>query len=139
MSYDLMVFEKTKAPATKMEFIAWYERQTEWGEEHDYQTISVSSPALQNWFMEMKEKFPPMNGEYAPNLDPLDEDEAEELEQHMVDYSIGHDVIYAAFSWSVADEAYELMRSLAQKHQVGFFDVSADDGDIILPDGSMIK
>ena len=89
--------------------------------------------------MEMKEKFPPMNGEYAPNLDPLDEDEAEDLEQHTVDYSIGHEMIYAAFSWSVADEAYELMRSLAQKHKVGFFDVSADDGDIILPDGTMIK
>ena len=48
-------------------------------------------------------------------------------------------VIYAVFSWSVADEAYELMRSLAQKHKVGFFDVSGDDGDIILPDGIMIK
>ena len=139
MSYDLMVFEKTKAPTTKKEFIAWYEKQTEWGEEHDYETISVSSPALQNWFMEMKEKFPPMNGEYAPNLDPLDEDEAEDLERHTVDYYIGYDVIYAAFSWLVADEAYELMRSLAQKHKVGFFDVSGDDGDIILPDGTMIK
>ena len=105
MSYDLMVFEKTKAPTTKKEFIAWYEKQTEWGEEHDYETISVSSPALQNWFMEMKEKFPPMNGEYAPNLDPLDEDEAEDLERHTVDYCIGYDVIYAAFSWLVADEA----------------------------------
>ena len=104
MSYDLMVFERTKAPTTKKEFMAWYEKQTEWEEEHDYQTISVSSPALQNWFMEMKEKFPPMNGEYAPK-----------------------------------DEAYELMRSLAQKHKVGFFDVSGDDGDIILPDGIMIK
>lgn len=31
MSYDLMVFEKTKAPATKKEFMAWYEKQTEWG------------------------------------------------------------------------------------------------------------
>ena len=55
------------------------------------------------------------------------------------DYSIGYNVIYAVFSWSVADEAYELMRSLAQKHKVGFFDVSGDDGDIILPDGIMIK
>ena len=62
--------------------------------------------------MEMKEKFPPMNGEYAPNDDALDDDE---------------------------NEAYELMRSLAQKHKVGFFDVSGDDGDIILPDGIMIK
>ena len=88
MSYDLMVFERTKAPTTKKEFMAWYEKQMEWEEEHDYQTISVSSPALQNWFMEMKEKFPPMNGEYAPNDDALDDDE--NLELHMVDYSIVH-------------------------------------------------
>lgn len=131
MSYDLMVFEKTKAPATKKEFMAWFEKQTEWSEEHDYETISVSSPALQNWFMEMKEKFPPMNGEYAPDFDTIDED----LEQHTVDYSIGYDVIYAAFSWSVTEEAYETTRRLAQKHDVGFFDVSGEDGDIILPGG----
>ena len=48
MSYDLMVFEQTKAPKTKTEFMEWYRRQTEWGEEHDYQTIGVSSPSLQN-------------------------------------------------------------------------------------------
>lgn len=136
MSYDLMVFEKTKAPTTKKEFMAWYEKQVEWGEEHDYETISVSSPALQNWFMEMKETFPPMNGEYAPDPELLGGDE--NLESHVADYSIGRDVIYAAFSWSVVEEAYELMRSLAQKHKVGFFDVSANDGDIILPDGTMI-
>lgn len=137
MSYDLMVFEKTKAPATKKEFIQWYEKQTEWEEEHDYQTISISSPALQNWFMEMKETFPPMNGEYAPSIESIDEDE--NLERHTVDYSIGYDIIYAAFSWSVVDEAYELMRSLAKKHNVGFFDVSSDKGDIILPDETMIE
>ena len=68
--------------------------------------------------MEMKEKFPPMNGEYAPNDDALDDDE--NLELHMVDYSIGYNVIYAVFSWSVADEAYELMRSLAQNTRLDF-------------------
>lgn len=136
MSYDLMVFEKSKVPTSKKEFILWYEKQVEWSEEHDYKTISVSSPALQNWFMEMKNTFPPMDGEYAPDPDLLDEDE--NLESHTVDYCIGRDVIYVAFAWSVADEAYKLMRSLAQKHNVGFFDVSTDNGDIILPDGTMI-
>ncbi len=87
--------------------------------------------------MEMKEKFPPMNGETTNGTHVSDDDE--NLELHMVDYSIGYNVIYAVFSWSVADEAYELMRSLAQKHKVGFFDVSGDDGEIILPDGIMIK
>ena len=136
MSYDLMVFEKTKAPDTKKEFMAWFEKQTEWSEGHDYQSIGVSSPALQNWFMEMKDTFPPMNGEYAPDVELLDEDE--DLENHVTDYSIGREVIYAGFSWSVVDEAYERVQKLAQKHGVGFFDVSSDDGQIILPDGSEI-
>ena len=136
MSYDLMVFEKNKAPGTKKEFMAWFKKQTEWNEEHDYESISVSSPALQNWFMEMKDTFPPMNGDYAPDVDVVDEDEI--LESHVTDYAIGREIIYAAFAWSVADEAYELMRKLAQKHDVGFFDVSSDNGDIILPDGSII-
>lgn len=138
MSYDLMVFEKTKAPVTRNEFIDWYEKQTEWSEDHDYQNISVSSPSLKNWFMEMIKKFPPMDGEYSLNLDPLDETEAEELERHLVDYSIGHDMIYAAFSWSVAEEAYDQMLRLAKKHDVGFFDVSGENGDIILPNGTKI-
>ena len=71
MSYDLMVFEKTKAPDTREAFMAWYEKQTAWEEDHDYQTIGVSSPALQNWFMEMKDIFPPMNGAFAPSDEEL--------------------------------------------------------------------
>lgn len=134
MSYDLMVFEKTKAPGTKKEFIAWFNRQVEWGEDHDYQTVSVASPALQSWFMEMKDTFPPMNGEYTP-----DDEHYDEVESYVTDYSIGRDVIYAAFAWSVSVEAYKLMRSLAQKHVVGFYDVSGDYGDIILPDGTMLE
>ncbi len=135
MSYDLMVFEKTKAPKTKEEFMEWFEEQAEWGEDHNYQTIGVASPALQNWFMEMKETFPPMNGEYAPDDDALAADAG--LEDRLADYCIGRNVIYVGFAWSVAEEAYEQMLALAGKHDVGFFDVSGN-GDIILPDGSKL-
>lgn len=107
------------------------------GESHDYQTIHVSSPALQNWFLEMKETFPPMNGEYAPDFQLLAENE--DLDRHVTDYSIGREIIYAAFSWSTAQEAYHLTKSLAIKHDVGFFDVSEYNGDIILPDGTKLK
>ena len=89
--------------------------------------------------MEMKENFPPMNGEYSPNFNNLDDDEAKKLKMRMADYCIGYDVIYVAFPWSVADEAYEVMRDLAKKHNVGFFDVSGEIGDIILPDGTRIE
>lgn len=131
-----MVFEATKAPVSRSEFMRWYNRQTEWSEEHDYQSVGVSSPALQSWFMEMKDTFPPMNGDYAPDEDLLDSDE--QLESHITDYSIGREMIYAAFAWSVAEEAYARMKSLAQKHRVGFFDVSSPDGEILLPNGGRI-
>lgn len=51
----------------------------------------------------------------------------------LTDYSLGSSVIYAAFAYSVADEAYTAMRELAIKHKVGFFDVSSNEGDIIFP------
>ena len=79
MSYDLMVFEKSRAPETQKEFILWYEQQTEWSEDHDYQTIEETSLTLQNWFMEMIRTFPPMNGEFAPDEAQFDEDENLEI------------------------------------------------------------
>ena len=136
MSYDLMVFEKTKVPKTKEAFLEWFSKQTEWTEDHDYQSISVSSPALQGWFLEIKDTFPPMNGEYAPSMEQLDQNP--QLEISMTDYSIGREMIYAAFAWSVADDARELVVKLAQKHGVGFFDVSTDDCVVLLPDGTEI-
>lgn len=135
MSYDLMVFEKTKTPKTKVEFIEWYRTQTKWNEGHDYQNPIVTSLSLQNWYMDMKKTFPPMNGLDAPTDEQLENDE--ELEDYLTDYSIGKDMIYAEFTWSQADSAYELTLKLAQKHGVGFFDVSGNE-DIILPDGETI-
>jgi len=132
MSYDLMVFERSKAPGTKAAFMEWYAKQTEWSEDHDYGTIGVASPALQSWFMAMKEEFPPMNGEFAPA------DVDEEMESRLTDYCIGYDVIYASFAWSMAEEAYDLVRKLAAEHGVGFFDVSGNSGDIIMPDGTIL-
>lgn len=137
MSYDIMVFEKSKAPKTKADFMKWYEAQTEWSEDHDYQSVNVTSPSLKNWFIEIKDTFPPMNGELAPDDELMDEDE--NLEAHLTDYSIGHDVIYGAFSWSLAEEAYNFVTQLAKKHDVGFFDVSGIDGDIIMPDGTKLE
>jgi hypothetical protein len=136
LSYYLMVFEKTKAPKTKDQFLKWFEDQAEWSEEHDYQTPTVASNALQSWYNAMKSAFPPMNGIDAPTDEQLQENE--ELENRLADYCIGKDVIYVAFAWSVADEAYKLTTLLARQYDVGFFDVSTDEGDIILPDGTKI-
>ena len=128
MSYDLMVFRPDIAPKTRPEFINWYHDQTQWAEEHSYDDPVVTSDNLKSWFIEMINSYPAMNGPYAK-----EEDEDNEF---VTDYSVGKDVIYAAFSWSLAEQAYEKMKVLAEKYEVGFFDASADNGDILFPDNN---
>ena len=128
MSYDLVVFEKSIAPGSKAEFLEWYKEQVEWKEDHDYDSIEVSSIKLKSWFLDMIKLFPPMNGDFDMD-DALENDQ--ELENRFTDYSIGKNLIYAGFAWSQAETAYNTMLMLASKHDVGFFDVSGT-GAIIL-------
>lgn len=130
MSYDLMVFRKEAAPKTRTDFMKWYEEQTEWNEEHSYDDPANTSTELRNWYMEMIQTFPAMNG-------PLVSDDVDN--SNVSDYSIGKDVIYAGFSWSVVQQAYTTMMRLAEKHSVGFFDVSGDKGDIFFPENGKLK
>jgi hypothetical protein len=133
-----MVFEKTAAPGNRKDFMEWYEKQTGWNEDHGYDDPAVTSNDLRNWFMAMIKKFPQMNGLYAPDDEALEEMEEMGKDSYVTDYSIGKEVIYAAFSWSLVDEAFETVKQLAKEHGVGFFDVSSNDGEIIFPDGSRI-
>ena len=119
-----MVFEPTVAPKERKDFMHWYAQQTKWAEDHSYQDHEVSTEGLQAWFKEMIEHFPPMNG-------PLASEDVDDPK--VTDHCIGRHVIYSAFAWSVAEEAQPKMRELAIKHSVGFFDVSAGNGEILFP------
>ncbi|REE07659.1 hypothetical protein DFQ09_1126 [Winogradskyella pacifica] len=127
MSYDLMVFNPKTAPKSEPEFLEWYDQQTEWTEDHSYDDPKVTSTELRNWFMDMIIEFPAMNGPHSPaDLDDrIDDDE-------ITDYSVGKDVIYSAFRWSLAEKAYPKMLEMAKKHKVGFYDASGD-GNIMFP------
>ena len=125
MSYDLMVFEPSAAPRNRDAFMEWFKEQAEWSEDHDYDDHAVTSPALQSWYKDIIQKYPPMAGPLA-NYDDVDNPRA-------TDYSIGRNVIYSAFSWSESGEAFTDMRELAIKHSVGFFDASAVEGEILFP------
>lgn len=122
MSYDLMVFDGAKAPENKKEFMRWYERQVEWNEDHDYSSPEVCPPALTRWFLAVKESFPPMNGEFAPDPDAF-----ERFEDQTADYSFGREMIYAGFAWSAAEEARALAKKLAARYGLGFFDASSGE------------
>jgi hypothetical protein len=128
VSYDLMVFDVVQAPTDRQAFMAWFDQQTEWEEEHSYDDPQVSPPALRAWFLEMITKYPALNGPFASSELPEDEDS-------MGDYTVGRSVIYAGFRWDVAEQAYQDVYKLAAKHGIGFFDVSSDRGEVWLPDG----
>ncbi|MCP5002144.1 MAG: hypothetical protein GY933_26315 [Hyphomicrobiales bacterium] len=126
MSFDLMVFEPSAAPTSNSEgFLAWYDEQTKWTENHDYDDPAVCSETLRLWLGDIIPGFPAMNGPLASGLD--------EDHPNLADYSIGKNIIYVGFSWSSADAAHERVHFLAKKHKLGFFDVSADSGGVWLP------
>jgi hypothetical protein len=124
MSYDLAVFDPGIAISSRIEFLHWYEQQTEWAESHGYNDPQIPSSPLQEWFRHIIVTFPPMNGPLrSKNLgDP-----------RVTDYSLGAHLIFGAFSSSQAELAYSLAFDLAGKCRVGFYDASGDPGDIWLP------
>ena len=123
MSYDLAVFDPADAPRDHKHFLKWFGRATDWSEGHSYDDPAGTAPGLRAWFDDIRQTYPPMNGPLASH----DDDSL-----RVTDYSIGHHLIYAAFAWSQAEDAYPLVRSLAVKHAVGFYDASGN-GEIYFP------
>jgi len=127
MSYDLMVFEPSEAPRERNAFLDWYRVQTQWSEDHSYNDSATTTPGLSAWFAEMCRDFPSINGPGAYDI------ANDELISRATSYGIGRSVIYACFSWTEVESAYSLVRALAVKHRVGFFNVSAENGEIWIP------
>ncbi len=124
MSYDLMVFDPAIAPRDRDGFMAWYGQQTKWSESHDYENLEVTTPELQAWFLDMIVEFPSIG-------DPQYTDEVDNPK--LSEYAFGLSIIYAGFAWSEAVNARERVVRLAEKHKVGFFDVSAENGQVWVP------
>ena len=120
MSYDLVVFAKESAPRNRVNFLEWFDRQLEGADDGE---ITSDSPAMRAWHQEMLAAF--------PDMDNVEEEEI--ADGRCGEYSISTAAIYVSFAWSQAALAYETMKSLAAKHGVGFFNVSAEDGEIIIP------
>ena len=133
MSYDLAVLDKHKRFKTEDEFLKWYDQVMEWAEDIDYNDYRNATLSLQSWFLEMKDIVRPMNGEFA-----LPDEEVDSGDFMEADYAIGKEHIYVAFAWSDAERVYPLVKELAKKHDVAFFDVSGS-GDLIYPDGTILN
>ena len=127
-----MVLDKHKRFERKEDFLNWYNKVTEWEDDLDYNDYKHATPELQKWFLEMKDIFPPLNGEFAPS-----DDEVDEGEHYMCDYCIAKDAIYCAFAWSDAEDAYKLSQEKAKTHDVAFYDI--DSARVYYPDGYVLN
>jgi hypothetical protein len=117
MSFDLMVFRAEAAPREIKQFEKWYFMQTEWTEDVDYDDYSHASINLREWFLEMQQSFPALNG-------PLANDDLDDSK--VADYGIGTDSIYVGFSWEEAEAAYNKAFELAGRYGVGFYDPQSE-------------
>lgn len=133
MSYDLMVFDPASVPRERQEFTRWYSEQTQWSEDHGYENSAVTTAALRAWYDAMRSDFFPMNGQDSPTATDLPNDSPLWDDDRVTGYTIGREFIYCDFRWSKAEVAREAVVRLAEKHKVGFFDVSASEGLIAFP------
>lgn len=121
MSCDILVFDKSKAPKASIEFRKWFEEKSKWSEERDYFDIKGTTKPLVDFFMELNQIFPEMNGPYSPTEEVINNDP--DIELRLADYTIGSDLIYIGFSWSLAKEAENKVRELAFKYGLGYSDM----------------
>lgn len=122
MSYDIVAFDP--AATTDSDFPGWYDAQCEETEDHDYRDVAVTTPELRAFFRALSEVWPP--------LDCVDDATEERLAADpnfkggLTSHSIGATMIYACFSWAVADRAREVFCDLAAEHKVAVALVSHD-------------
>jgi hypothetical protein len=121
MSYDVVLFEPSTTPRDREGFKQWFERQTDWDDNHNYMDPNSTTPALRNWYEVIRQDYPAMNGP-----DACEDDDAMD---RTGDYNFGPDFIYVTYPWSLAEEIYDRVRATAVQCEVGFYDVSGDDGD----------
>ena len=133
MSIDFMVFDPAVAPRSPRAFRSWYREQIDWPEDYDHSAeSSMTAPAIQSWYREMRSRFPDAN---QPGVD------LQAIDETYGDYNFTRHICYVAFRPAVADEAWALILTLAARHGLGTYDPNSDDErsnqSIRFPDGPL--
>lgn len=119
MSFDLVVFDPSRAPRDRPAFMEWYVEQLREPGPGEVDT----SPALSAWLQEFILEFPAMNGPLATGRD----------HPRRTDYAVREHLILASFAWSQATAGCQAMLKSAGRHGLGVFDASTTDGAIEFP------
>ena len=97
----------------------------------DYNDYRHSTNELQNFFLDMKDIVPPLNGEFSPSDEELGQGEYQEA-----DYCIARDAVYMSFAWSDGPRVHPMVKEKAREHDVAFFDITSEQ--VLYPDGFVL-
>lgn len=117
MSYDLVMFEKSKIPADPSGFSDWYHQKTKCDDAED---LSSASEKIQEAFHMLRTIFPSVNGPFGISDDALAENP--QIEKYICDYNIKEDMMYLCFSYSISGFAHDTVKRAAYFSGVGFYD-----------------
>ena len=133
MSVNIMVFDKSKAPAEPHAFLEWFRQKSEWTADRDYNEIQGASKPLTDFFLTLVQEYPPMNGSHAPSEEALAQNPA--LENRLIDYTIDADLIYMGIAYSVEDAVFDRIEALAYQYGLGYFDMVSihPDRETVIP------
>jgi hypothetical protein len=116
MSFNLMVFDQSAAPREQKAFDVWSAEQLVWLPDRSYKDVSLASPALRQWFIEIIRKYPAHNSPEA---------NAQESSPYIVDYLFKENIIYMDMSWDIAEQARKDVFFMTELFALGLFDFSA--------------
>ncbi|MDP3739267.1 MAG: hypothetical protein Q8R02_17890 [Hyphomonadaceae bacterium] len=123
MSYDLLVFDPAAPPADRIGFLSWYTDMARAGDGRLVTNPVVASAPLQAWYRDMIKGFPATSGPDNAGLAAIDND-------NRAEYRFAPGAVFAAFQWEASRHAQRQAVKLARTHNVGFFDVSGNDGTV---------
>ena len=119
MGYNIAIIDHPQRFSNSREFLAWYDSRHERPMQHEDHMLA--SPSLQQWFLKMKDKVRPLNGEFAPPDDELGNGEFPEAE-----YVFSEDMIYVELGWTDYEKTRALAFNLAKEFHLAYFDISGN-------------
>jgi len=125
MSYDLFVFDPKAAPKDHEAFIDWATAEMEREDGVTDGDPALTSSGLRAWFLGMIPHFPAMNGPFAPETLPDDQNT-------LTDYSITAGSIYVGFRWSKNQSARKKAFELVERYDLGLYDLGSTKEEVYL-------
>lgn len=122
MAFDLYAFDLFAAPRDRHDFLDWISRnfrETDGSLSNDPRQLT---PALQGWYREMSQSFPPASVQSYTHDDGSS--------TRYASYRITGAAIQAGFNWEVCGPAAYRAKRAAQAHGVGLFEASSHEGTV---------